>query len=286
MHHRVPGLRRSPPRAGLAPTLCAGSWPPVRSHWTPPAAPHVRGVRGRRPRISCALRRRMQGLWAARSPLWQLPRTLARSLRAAGLLLCASAAVAAPHSARHSRSSTSFTSSASAPSPLPPGPPPSGCSSRLAPWNPSLCVTAVPSLGLRITSRSTGPATAAVVSPACASRTIVSVRAYAVCLRRPVSSNVRPRLAASRQSVHTPRRGVSACWLHHHRCVLLQPPARLALRHHAPAAPYGCLGPSAHGVAGQRRCASPFCSCRAPGAPRASARPRQAPSALRSCGQA
>jgi hypothetical protein len=47
-----------------------------------------------------------------------------------------------------------------------------------------------------LTSRSTGPATAAVVSPACASRTIVAVRAYAVCLRRPVSSNVRPRLAA------------------------------------------------------------------------------------------
>ena len=52
--------------------------------------------------------------------------------------------------------------------------------------------------GASLTRRSTGSATAASVSPACASRTIVAVRAYAVCLRRPVSSNVRRWLATTR----------------------------------------------------------------------------------------
>ena len=64
------------------------------------------------------------------------------------------------HCARHRLQASSFTALASAPFPLPPGPPPSGSSCRLAPWHLRLYVAAVPSLGLRITPRSTGRATA------------------------------------------------------------------------------------------------------------------------------
>ena len=102
-----------------------------------------------------------------------------------------------------------------------------------------------------LTRRSTGPATAAVVSPACATRTIVAVRAYAACLRRPVSSNVRPRLTAPSQSVRTPRRGVSACWPHHRRLRLTA-------------------------ASGQARCSAPRSGCAAWLSSAVSARPGRA----------
>lgn len=43
----------------------------------------------------------------------------------------------------------------------------------------------------RLTPRSTGPATASVVSPGCSTRAIIAARVYAACLRGPVNSNVR-----------------------------------------------------------------------------------------------
>ena len=58
-----------------------------------------------------------------------------------------------------------------------------------------------------LTPRSTGAPTAGHQRPAGGTRYIFTVRALASCRRRPVTSNVRPRLATSASHLHTARQG-------------------------------------------------------------------------------